>query len=46
MGRLNVREDIYNSIYKSKTLEGFIPALNQSVTFKVKKSMLRVSLQR
>ena len=34
---LNVREDLYNSIYKSKTLEGFIPALNQSVTFKVKK---------
>lgn len=33
---LNVREDMYNSVYKSKTLEGFIPALDQNVTFKVK----------
>ncbi|ENW95635.1 HlyD family secretion protein [Acinetobacter sp. NIPH 298] len=33
---LNVREDMYNSVYKSKALEGFIPALDQNVTFKVK----------
>ncbi|MCH7336060.1 efflux RND transporter periplasmic adaptor subunit [Acinetobacter sp. NIPH 2699] len=33
---LNVREDMYNSIYKNKTLEGFVPALNQKITFKVK----------
>lgn len=33
---LNVREDMYSSMYKNKTLDGFIPALNQNVTFKVK----------
>ncbi|QHH92509.1 biotin/lipoyl-binding protein [Acinetobacter gyllenbergii] len=33
---LNVREDMYSSVYKTKTLEGFIPALNQKATFKVK----------
>lgn len=33
---LNVREDMYSSVYKSKTLEGFIPALNRKVIFKVK----------
>lgn len=34
---LNVREDIYSAIYKTKTLEGFIPALNRKANFKVKK---------
>jgi HlyD family secretion protein len=34
---LNVREDMYSSIYKTKTLEGFIPALNRKANFKVKK---------
>lgn len=34
---LNVREDMYSSIYKTKTLEGFIPALNHKANFKVKK---------
>ncbi|MCI3877821.1 HlyD family secretion protein [Acinetobacter higginsii] len=33
---LNVREDMYSSVYKTKTLEGFIPALNKKATFKVK----------
>ncbi|HAV5575664.1 HlyD family secretion protein [Acinetobacter baumannii] len=33
---LNVGENQYASVYKNKTLEGFIPALNQSVMFKVK----------
>ncbi|QER39022.1 biotin/lipoyl-binding protein [Acinetobacter suaedae] len=33
---LNVREDMYESVYQNKTLEGFVPALNQKVTFKVK----------
>ena len=33
---LNIREDLYHSIYKMKTIEGFIPALNRTVTFKVK----------
>ena len=33
---LNVREDMYESVYQSKTLDGFVPALNQKVTFKVK----------
>lgn len=33
---LNIREDMYNAVYKRKTLDGFIPALNQKVTFKVK----------
>ena len=33
---LNVREDMYSSIYKSKTLDGFIPALNRKASFKVK----------
>lgn len=34
---LNVREDMYSSIYKTKILEGFIPALNRKANFKVKK---------
>ena len=34
---LNVREDMYSAIYKTKTLEGFIPALNRKANFKVKK---------
>ncbi|MFW1951106.1 HlyD family secretion protein [Acinetobacter beijerinckii] len=34
---LNIREDLYNSVYKTKTLEGFIPALNQKAQFKIKK---------
>lgn len=33
---LNIREDMYNAVYKRKTLDGFIPALNQNVTFIVK----------
>ena len=33
---LNVREDMYSSIYKNKTLDGFIPALNRKASFKVK----------
>lgn len=33
---LNVREDMYSSVYKMKTIEGFIPALNRKETFKVK----------
>ena len=33
---LNVREDMYESVYQNKTLDGFVPALNQKVTFKVK----------
>ena len=33
---LNVGENQYASVYKNKTLEGFIPALNQTVMFKVK----------
>jgi HlyD family secretion protein len=43
---LNVREDMYSSIYKTKTLEGFIPALNRKANFKVKKLMPKVILQR
>ena len=34
---LNIREDLYDSVYKTKTLEGFIPALNQKAQFKIKK---------
>lgn len=33
---LNVREDMYSAVYQMKTIEGFIPALNQKVSFKVK----------
>ncbi|ENX43018.1 HlyD family secretion protein [Acinetobacter sp. NIPH 2100] len=33
---LNVREDMYSTVYKMKTIEGFIPALNRKETFKVK----------
>ncbi|OTG76789.1 RND transporter [Acinetobacter terrae] len=33
---VDVREDIYAQVYKSKTIEGFIPALNQTATFKIK----------
>ncbi|WP_109440951.1 HlyD family secretion protein [Acinetobacter haemolyticus] len=33
---LNVREDMYESVYQNKTLEGFVPALNQKLIFKVK----------
>lgn len=33
---LNVREDMYSSVYKTKTLEGYIPALDRKTTFKVK----------
>ena len=34
---LNIREDLYHSVYKEKAINGFIPALNHDVTFKVKK---------
>lgn len=33
---LNVREDQYRSVYRQKTLEGYIPALDQKVEFKIK----------
>ena len=33
---VDVREDLYAQVYKSKTIEGFIPALNQTATFKIK----------
>ena len=33
---VNVREDLYAQIYKAKTMNGFIPALNQTATFKIK----------
>jgi HlyD family secretion protein len=33
---VNVREDLYAQVYKSKTIDGFIPALNQAATFKIK----------
>lgn len=33
---VNVREDLYAQIYKAKTIDGFIPALNQTATFKIK----------
>ena len=33
---VNVREDLYAQIYKAKTMDGFIPALNQTATFKIK----------
>ena len=33
---LNVREDQYAQVYQAKTLEGFIPALNKTVQFKIK----------
>ncbi|MFK4048543.1 HlyD family secretion protein [Acinetobacter venetianus] len=33
---LNVREDMYSSVYKTETLEGYIPALDRKTTFKVK----------
>lgn len=33
---LNIREDQYAALGKQQQLEGFIPALNQSATFKVK----------
>ncbi len=41
---LNVGENQYASVYKNKTLEGFIPALNQTVMFKVKILMPKVNL--
>lgn len=33
---LNVREDQYAQIYQSKSLEGFIPALNQTFMFNIR----------
>lgn len=33
---LNVREDQYQSVYKAKTMSGYIPALGQSAEFKIK----------
>ena len=33
---VDVREDFYAQVYKSKTIKGFIPALNQTATFKIK----------
>ncbi len=33
---LNVREDQYANVYKKKSLEGYIPALNQKATFLIK----------
>ncbi|MBJ9986383.1 efflux RND transporter periplasmic adaptor subunit [Acinetobacter sp. S40] len=33
---LNVREDQYRSVYKAKIMQGYIPALDQKVEFKIK----------
>lgn len=33
---LNVREDQYQSVYKAKTMRGYIPALDQTAEFKIK----------
>lgn len=33
---LNIREDLYAQVYKTKTMQGFIPALNRTATFKIK----------
>ena len=33
---LNVREDLYAQVYQRESLEGFIPALNQTANFKIK----------
>ena len=33
---LNIREDLYAQVYKTKTMQGFIPALNRAATFKIK----------
>lgn len=33
---LNVREDQYQSVYKAKTMRGYIPALGQTAEFKIK----------
>lgn len=33
---LNIREDQYSALAKHQTLEGFIPALNKTLTFKIK----------
>ncbi|CAB1215381.1 HlyD family secretion protein [Acinetobacter bouvetii] len=33
---LNIREDQYAQVYKAKSLEGYIPALNQTASFKIK----------
>ncbi|MDA3441790.1 HlyD family secretion protein [Acinetobacter bereziniae] len=33
---LNVREDQYAQVYQAKSLDGFIPALNKTVSFQIK----------
>jgi HlyD family secretion protein len=33
---LNVREDQYAQVYKTKTMEGYIPALKKNVSFEIK----------
>lgn len=33
---LNVREDQYTQVYQAKNLDGFIPALNKTVSFNIK----------
>ena len=33
---LNVREDQYAQVYQSKSIEGYIPALNKTVSFNIK----------
>ncbi|MEF9994932.1 MAG: efflux RND transporter periplasmic adaptor subunit [Acinetobacter sp.] len=33
---LNVREDQYTQVYQAKSLDGFIPALHQTVSFNIK----------
>ena len=33
---LNIREDQYAQVYQAKSIEGFIPALNQKALFKIK----------
>jgi HlyD family secretion protein len=32
---LNIREDQYSEVYKSKQLEGYVPALDKNMTFKI-----------
>ncbi|WP_353172704.1 HlyD family secretion protein [Acinetobacter rudis] len=32
---LNVREDQYAQVYQAKSLEGFVPALNRTINFKI-----------
>ena len=33
---LNIREDQYSQVYQAKSLEGYVPALNQNFRFQIK----------